>query len=56
MKSLRLGFAHHSPDYQWWYGQAALDGDLLRVKAAASRLRRQKNMDGDRRPLTGRPE
>lgn len=46
LKSLRLGLAHHSPDFQWWYGQAALDGDLLRVKAALSRLRRQKNLAG----------
>ncbi len=44
--NLRLGLAHHSPDFQWWYGQAALDGDLLRVKAAALRLRRQKNLAG----------
>ncbi len=34
-RDLLLGFAHDSPDFQWWHGQAALDGDLLRIKAAA---------------------
>jgi len=28
-------------DYQWWYGQPALDGDLLRIKAAATRIARR---------------
>ncbi|MBT4220593.1 MAG: hypothetical protein HOE26_11530 [Rhodospirillaceae bacterium] len=36
MRNLRLGIGHQSPDYQWWYGHAALDGDLLRIKAAVS--------------------
>ncbi len=39
--NLRVGLGHHSPDYQWWYGQAALDGDLLRIKARITRIRRQ---------------
>jgi hypothetical protein len=38
---LRVGLGHHSPDYQWWYGQAALDGDLLRIKAKITRLHRE---------------
>jgi len=33
--NLRLGIVHQSPDYEWWHGQAALDGDLLRIKGAA---------------------
>ena len=44
LRHLRLGLAHQSPDYQWWLGQAALDGSLLRIKGAlgeARRLRRQ---------------
>ncbi len=44
LRDLRLGLAHQSPDYQWWLGQAALDGSLLRIKGAlgeARRLRRQ---------------
>ena len=40
--NLRLGLGHHSPDYQWWYGQAALDGDLIRIKAWITRVNREK--------------
>lgn len=36
-----LGVGHQSPDYQWWHGQPALDGDLLRIKGAISDLRRE---------------
>ena len=39
--ALRLGLGHHSPDFQWWYGQAALDGDLIRLKADVTRQRRE---------------
>ena len=39
--NLRLGVAHQSPDYQWWHGHPALDGDLLRLKGAYDRLVRQ---------------
>lgn len=31
-RHVQLGVGHQSPDYQWWHGQPALDGDLLRVK------------------------
>jgi hypothetical protein len=31
-RNVRLEVDHQSPDYQWWRGQPALDGDLLRVK------------------------
>ncbi len=41
LASLRQGLGHHSPDYQWWYGQAALDGDLIRIKARITRLHRE---------------
>lgn len=34
LKNVYLGIAHQSPDYQWWHGQPALDGDLLRIKGA----------------------
>jgi len=43
LRNLRLGVGHQSPDYQWWHGQPALDGDLLRLKGlvdAAARKRR----------------
>ncbi|VAX13899.1 hypothetical protein MNBD_GAMMA24-375 [hydrothermal vent metagenome] len=43
LKNVYLGIAHQSPDYQWWYGQPALDGDLLRIKGAISELIRIKN-------------
>jgi hypothetical protein len=40
LRDLRLGLGHQSPDYQWWLGQAALDGDLLRIKGALGEARR----------------
>lgn len=42
LRNLWLGIAHQSPDYQWWHGQAALDGDLIRIKGALSHDRRAK--------------
>ena len=44
MNDLWRGIAHHSPDYQWWYGQAALDGDLVRVKAVATKIWRKRTL------------
>jgi hypothetical protein len=41
LRNLRLGVGHQSPDYQWWYGHAALDGDLLRIKSALSQRARR---------------
>jgi len=41
LKNVLLGIGHQSPDYQWWHGQPALDGDLLRIKGALDALRRQ---------------
>lgn len=41
-RHVRLGIGHQSPDYQWWHGQPALDGDLLRIKGVvAERARRR---------------
>ncbi len=40
LRNLRLGVAHQSPDYQWWHGHPALDGDLLRIKGAYDDLLR----------------
>ncbi len=40
LKNVYLGIGHQSPDYQWWYGQPALDGDLLRIKDSLGELRR----------------
>lgn len=42
LRDLRLGLAHQSPDYQWWLGQAALDGSLLRIKGALGDARRNR--------------
>jgi hypothetical protein len=41
LKNLYLGIGHQSPDYQWWHGQPALDGDLLRIKGAVGGLQRK---------------
>lgn len=38
LRNLRLGVAHQSPDYQWWHGHPALDGDLLHLKGAYDAL------------------
>jgi Seven times multi-haem cytochrome CxxCH len=40
LKNVYLGVGHQSPDYQWWHGQPALDGDLLRIKGTVGELRR----------------
>ena len=36
LRNLRLGAGHQSPDYQWWHGQPALDGDLIRIRDAVA--------------------
>lgn len=38
---VRLGAGHQSPDYQWWHGQPALDGDLIRLREAVARATRE---------------
>jgi len=42
LKNVYLGGGHQSPDYQWWHGQPALDGDLLRIKDRLGELHRTK--------------
>ncbi len=37
-----LGVGHQSPDYQWWHGQPAMDGDLIRIRDAISESYRRK--------------
>ncbi len=39
-QNVLLGVGHQSPDYQWWYGQPALDGDLIRIRDAVADSRR----------------
>lgn len=39
-RNVRLGVGHQSPDYQWWHGHPALDGDLLRIKGRVSEMER----------------
>lgn len=41
-QNVLLGVGHQSPDYQWWHGQPALDGDLIRIRDAISESRRKK--------------
>jgi len=36
-RNVLLGVGHQSPDYQWWHGQPALDGDLIRIRDAVTR-------------------
>ncbi|MCW8964982.1 MAG: hypothetical protein OQL16_14385 [Gammaproteobacteria bacterium] len=43
LKNVYLGAGHQSPDYQWWHGQPALDGDLLRIKGIVGELHRKKS-------------
>ena len=45
LKNVYLGIAHHSPDYQWWHGQPALDGDLIRIRGVIDQARRLKALD-----------
>lgn len=40
LENIYLGVSHQSPSYQWWHGQPALDGDLLRIKNAIGELYR----------------
>jgi formate-dependent nitrite reductase cytochrome c552 subunit len=40
LRNVRLGAGHQSPDYQWWHGQPALDGDLIRIRDAVARTLR----------------
>ncbi len=42
LNNVYLGVAHQSPDYQWWHGHPALDGDLLRIKGLIGELYRIK--------------
>jgi len=45
LKNVYLGAGHQSPDYQWWHGQPALDGDLLRIKGIVGELHRRKSSE-----------
>ncbi|MBU0498819.1 MAG: hypothetical protein KJ558_09020 [Gammaproteobacteria bacterium] len=40
-RNVRLGAGHQSPDYQWWHGQPALDGDLIRIRDRIATARRR---------------
>lgn len=40
-RNVRIGIGHQSPDYQWWHGHPALDGDLLRIKGVVSERERR---------------
>ena len=42
LTNVQLGIGHQSPDYQWWHGQPALDGDLLRIKDSIGELYRNR--------------
>ncbi|MES9855412.1 MAG: multiheme c-type cytochrome [Sedimenticola sp.] len=40
-KNVLYGVGHQSPDYQWWHGQPALDGDLIRIRDVISQSRQR---------------
>ncbi len=40
-KNVLYGVGHQSPDYQWWHGQPALDGDLIRIRDVISESHRR---------------
>jgi hypothetical protein len=42
LRNVRLGAGHQSPDYQWWHGQPALDGDLIRLRGAVAQALRER--------------
>jgi hypothetical protein len=44
-RNVRLGVGHQSPDYQWWHGQPALDGDLLHIKGLVAEHERRKKLE-----------
>ncbi len=44
LRNVRLGLGHQSPDYQWWLGQPALDGDLIRIRQHVDTARRRANL------------
>jgi len=44
-QNVLLGIGHQSPDYQWWHGQPALDGDLIRIRDAITESRRRKTLE-----------
>ena len=48
LRNVHLGIGHQSPDYQWWHGQPALDGDLLRIKDSIGELQRLKAINKSR--------
>ncbi len=54
LRNLRLGAGHQSPDYQWWHGQPALDGDLIRLRDAVARARRKAGLDLATESVDGR--
>lgn len=43
-RNVRIGVGHQSPDYQWWHGHPALDGDLLRIKGMVSDIERRRTL------------
>jgi hypothetical protein len=52
-RNVRLGVGHQSPDYQWWHGQPALDGDLLRIKGVVAEQERRTLTDRARTTVGG---
>ena len=45
-RNVLLGVGHQSPDYQWWHGQPALDGDLIRIRDVIAKRKIRKIFKG----------
>jgi len=43
-RNVLYGVGHQSPDYQWWHGQPALDGDLIQIRDVISEQHRRKSL------------
>jgi len=43
-KNILYGVGHQSPDYQWWHGHPAMDGDLIRIREAYAESHRYKGL------------
>ncbi len=46
-QNVLLGAGHQSPDYQWWHGQPALDGDLIRIRDGVMQYHQNKSLGTD---------
>ncbi|MEW8506464.1 MAG: multiheme c-type cytochrome [Candidatus Thiodiazotropha sp.] len=46
-QNILYGVGHQSPDYQWWHGQPALDGDLIRIRDSLLQIQQRQRVTTD---------